>query len=119
MPRPGEMHALAEYGLMHVKLYEDIARFGHIAISYDYPVMVNGRYLMSPSPIPAFDTPKMHRMPALATLRRRARETHLCRCRPYTAVRPLDFDDHPFRLLRAPHRLRALRRAGQLPRRGA
>ena len=28
------MHALGEYGLMHVKLYEDIARFGHIATSY-------------------------------------------------------------------------------------
>ena len=27
------MHALGEYGLMHVKLYEDIARFGHIATS--------------------------------------------------------------------------------------
>ncbi|MDP1603450.1 MAG: alpha-D-ribose 1-methylphosphonate 5-phosphate C-P-lyase PhnJ, partial [Legionella sp.] len=25
------MHALSEYGLMHVKLYEDIARHGHIA----------------------------------------------------------------------------------------
>ena len=32
------MHALGEYGLMHVKLYEDIARFGHIATSYAYPV---------------------------------------------------------------------------------
>src|SRR5581483_11944451 len=32
------MHALAEYGLMHVKLYEDIARFGHIATAYAYPV---------------------------------------------------------------------------------
>ena len=85
-----QMHALAEYGLMHVKLYEDIARFGHVAISYDYPVMVNGRYLMSPSPIPAFDTPKMNRMPALQLF-------------GATAVRPLDFDDHPFRLVRAPH----------------
>ena len=27
--------------------------------------MVNQRYLMSPSPIPAFDNPKMHMMPAL------------------------------------------------------
>src|SRR5688572_14195743 len=45
------MHALAEYGLMHVKLYEDIAHYGHIATTYDYPVMVNGRYLMAPSPI--------------------------------------------------------------------
>src|SRR5699024_9658218 len=56
------MHALAEYGLMWVKLYEDITRFGHVAKSYDFPVMVNGRYLMSPSPIPAFDNPKLHRM---------------------------------------------------------
>src|SRR5258707_208109 len=27
------MHALGEYGLMHVKLYEDTARFRHIATS--------------------------------------------------------------------------------------
>src|SRR5665213_736958 len=59
------MHALSEYGLMHVKLYEDVTRYGQVAISYDYPVMVNGRYLMAPSPIPAFDNPKMHMMPAL------------------------------------------------------
>jgi alpha-D-ribose 1-methylphosphonate 5-phosphate C-P lyase len=97
-----QMHALAEYGLMHVKLYEDIARFGHVAISYDYPVMVNGRYLMSPSPIPAFDTPKMHRMPALQ-LFGAGREKRIYAVPPYTAVRPLDFDDHPFRLIRAPH----------------
>jgi alpha-D-ribose 1-methylphosphonate 5-phosphate C-P lyase len=97
-----QMHALAEYGLMHVKLYEDIARFGHIAISYDYPVMVNGRYLMSPSPIPAFDTPKMHRMPALQ-LFGAGREKRIYAVPPYTSVRPLDFDDHPFRLIRAPH----------------
>src|SRR5580693_9001313 len=32
------MHALGEYGLMHVKLYEDISRFGHIATSYAYPI---------------------------------------------------------------------------------
>ena len=39
-PREAEtrvMHSLAEYGLMHVKLYEDIARHGHIATTYDYP----------------------------------------------------------------------------------
>ena len=38
--KPGRnkrMHGLADYGLMHVKLYEDIARFGQISISYDYP----------------------------------------------------------------------------------
>ena len=35
------MHALNDYGVMHVKLYEDIATFGHIATSYAYPVMVD------------------------------------------------------------------------------
>ncbi len=39
----------------------------------------NGRYLMSPSPIPAFDNPKMHRMPALAAVRRGAGEEDLRR----------------------------------------
>jgi alpha-D-ribose 1-methylphosphonate 5-phosphate C-P lyase len=96
------MHALADYGLMHVKLYEDLARHGQVSIAYDYPVMVNGRYLMSPSPIPAFDTPKMHMMPALQ-LFGAGREKRLYAVPPFTAVRPLDFDDHPFRAGRAPH----------------
>ena len=95
------MHALADYGLMHVKLYEDIARFGHVSISYDYPVMVNGRYLMAPSPIPAFDNPKMDRMPALQ-LFGAGREKRIYAVPPYTGVRSLDFDDHRFRPARAP-----------------
>ncbi len=97
------MHGLAEYGLMHVKLYEDIARFGHVSIAYSYPVMVNGRYLMSPSPIPAFDNPKLNMMPALQ-LFGAGREKRIYAIPPYTTVRSLDFDDHPFRLTRAPHR---------------
>jgi alpha-D-ribose 1-methylphosphonate 5-phosphate C-P lyase len=96
------MHALADYGLMHVKLYEDIARHGHIATSYNYPVMVDERYLMSPSPIPAFDNPKMDRMPALQ-LFGAGREKRIYAVPPYTSVRSLDFEDHPFRPIRAPH----------------
>ena len=96
------LHALADYGLMQVKLYEDIARLGQVSISYDYPVMVNGRYLMSPSPIPAFDNPKMHGMPALQ-LFGAGREKRIYAIPPYTEVRSLDFDDHPFRATRAPH----------------
>ena len=95
------MHGLAEYGLMHVKLYEDIARFGRAASSYDFPVMVNGRYLMSPSPIPAFDNPKLHMMPALQ-LFGAGREQRIYAVPPYTPVRSLDFEDHPFRAGRAP-----------------
>ncbi|MCQ4160235.1 alpha-D-ribose 1-methylphosphonate 5-phosphate C-P-lyase PhnJ [Roseomonas sp. GC11] len=93
------MHALADYGLMHVKLYEDIARHGHVSAAYSYPVMVEERYLMSPSPIPAFDNPKMHRMAALQ-LFGAGREKKIYAVPPYTAVRSLDFEDHPFR----PHR---------------
>ncbi len=96
------LHALADYGLMQVKLYEDIARLGQVSISYDYPVMVNGRYLTSPSPIPAFDNPKLHMMPALQ-LFGAGREKRIYAIPPYTDVRSLDFDDHPFRARRAPH----------------
>ena len=52
-----KMHALEEYGVMHVRLYEDITRHGHVETAYDYPVLVNGRYIMRPSPIPKFDNP--------------------------------------------------------------
>lgn len=90
-----KMHALADYGAMHVKLYQDIARFGRIATTYDYPVMVNGRYLMRPSPIPKFDNPKMHMSPALQ-LFGAGREKRIYAVPPYTEVRSLDFQDHPF-----------------------
>jgi alpha-D-ribose 1-methylphosphonate 5-phosphate C-P lyase len=89
------MHALGEYGLMHVKLYEDIARYGRIATAYDYPVMVNGRYLMSPSPIPKFDNPKMHMSPALQ-LFGAGREKRIYAVPPWTRVESLAFEDHPF-----------------------
>ena len=90
-----KMHALEEYGIMHVKLYEDIARFGHIATAYAYPVMVNDRYLMDPSPIPKFDNPKMNDMPALQ-LFGAGREKRIYAVPPYTKVQSLDFEDHPF-----------------------
>jgi alpha-D-ribose 1-methylphosphonate 5-phosphate C-P lyase len=97
-PREAEcrkIHAYAEYGVMHLKLYEDVARFGRIATTYSYPVMVNSRYLMSPSPIPKFDNPKMDAMPALQ-LFGAGREKRIYAVPPHTVVRSLDFDDHPF-----------------------
>lgn len=89
------LHALADYGLMHVKLYEDIARYGHIATSYDYPVLVDGRYLASPSPIPKFDNPKLNHSPALM-LFGAGREKRIYAIPPYTQVDSLAFADHPF-----------------------
>jgi alpha-D-ribose 1-methylphosphonate 5-phosphate C-P lyase len=89
------MHALQEYGAMWVRLYEDITRHGHVETSYDYPVVVNGRYLMRPSPIPKFDNPKLDRCPALL-LFGAGREKRIYAVPPHTCVRSLDFEDHPF-----------------------
>jgi alpha-D-ribose 1-methylphosphonate 5-phosphate C-P lyase len=97
-PRESEtrkMHALSEYGLMHVKLYEDIAIHGHIATTYAYPVRVAGHYVMDPSPTPKFDNPKMDRMAALQ-LFGAGRERRIYAVPPHTTVRSLDFEDHPF-----------------------
>ncbi|MGC7404493.1 alpha-D-ribose 1-methylphosphonate 5-phosphate C-P-lyase PhnJ [Pandoraea pneumonica] len=92
-----KLHALGEYGLMRVRLYEDIVRHGAIATTYDYPVIVGGRYLSSPSPIPKFDNPKLHMNPALQ-LFGAGRERRLYAIPPYTPVESLDFDDHPFEI---------------------
>lgn len=89
------LHALAEYGLMHVKLYEDIARHGHIATTYAYPVSVNGRYVMDPSPIPKYDNPRLDDCEALQ-LFGAGREKRIYAIPPHTKVVSLDFEDHPF-----------------------
>ncbi|WP_295808701.1 alpha-D-ribose 1-methylphosphonate 5-phosphate C-P-lyase PhnJ [uncultured Nitratireductor sp.] len=92
-----KMHALEEYGLMHVKLYEDIAQHGHIATTFAYPVKVEGRYVMDPSPTPKFDNPKMHMSKALQ-LFGAGREKRIYAVPPYTSVKSLDFEDHPFEI---------------------
>ncbi|MEM9197192.1 MAG: alpha-D-ribose 1-methylphosphonate 5-phosphate C-P-lyase PhnJ [Pseudomonadota bacterium] len=88
------MHALEEYGLMHVKLYEDIARNGAIATAYAYPVKVEDRYIMDPSPIPKFDNPKLES--AAIQLFGAGREQRIYAVPPHTKVVSLDFEDYPF-----------------------
>lgn len=90
-----KMHALEEYGVMHVQLYEDIACHGRIATNFMYPVRVNGRYIMSPSPIPKFDNPKLDNSPALHVFGA-GREKRIYAIPPYTEVKSLDFEDFPF-----------------------
>ena len=89
-----KMHSLEEYGLMHVKLYEDISRHGTIATSYAYPVKVEARYVMDPSPIPKFDNPKLEM--AAIQLFGAGREQRIYAVPPYTKVVSLDFEDYPF-----------------------
>ncbi|MFV1529864.1 MULTISPECIES: alpha-D-ribose 1-methylphosphonate 5-phosphate C-P-lyase PhnJ [unclassified Phaeobacter] len=96
-----KMHSLQEYGLMHVKLYEDISQHGAIATSYAYPVKVAGRYVMDPSPIPKFDNPKMNM--AAIQLFGAGREQRIYAVPPYTEVVSLDFEDYPFEASKADH----------------
>ena len=89
------MHAEAEYSPMWLTLYEDLIRCGRIGISSEYPVSVEGRYVMNPSPIPRYDTPKLNDSDALY-LFGAGREKKIYAVPPYTAVIPLAFEDVPF-----------------------
>ncbi|MCG8349665.1 MAG: alpha-D-ribose 1-methylphosphonate 5-phosphate C-P-lyase PhnJ [Chloroflexales bacterium] len=91
------MHADADYGLMWLKLYEQMVAFGRFVQGASYPVMVHNRYVMSPSPIPRWDDPKLHQAAHL-TLLSAGREKRLYAVPPYTDVYPLEFIDVPFRV---------------------
>ena len=90
------MHAEMDYAPMWLALYENIVRTGEIELGADYPVMVEDRYITMPSPIPRFDNPKLHQSPALY-LFGAGREKKIYALPPYTDVRSLCFEDHPFR----------------------
>jgi alpha-D-ribose 1-methylphosphonate 5-phosphate C-P lyase len=89
------MHAYEEYGLQYVSLYENVSRYGRIAATAGYPVMVDERYLMSPSPIPKFDNPKLDENEGIL-LFGAGREKRIYAIPPHTRVRSLDFEDYPF-----------------------
>ncbi len=90
-----KMHAFEEYGAMYVKLYEDISKHGRIVTAFDYPALVHGRYIISPSPIPKFDNPKLHQSPAIHIFGA-GPEKRIYAVPPYTDVKSLDFEDYPF-----------------------
>lgn len=89
------MHAERDYSKLWVFLYEDIVRWGEITLSYRYPVMVNERYAMDPSPIPRHDVPKLHQAETLF-LFGAGREKRIYAIPPYTNVIPFQFEDYFF-----------------------
>jgi alpha-D-ribose 1-methylphosphonate 5-phosphate C-P lyase len=91
------MHAEADYSPMWLYLYEDIVRFKEITIGARYPVMVNGRYVMDPSPIPRWDVPRLNMADTLY-LFGAGREKRIYAVPPYTRVEPLEFEDYCFRV---------------------
>jgi alpha-D-ribose 1-methylphosphonate 5-phosphate C-P lyase len=95
--RAHEMHAESDYGQMWLVLYEQLVRYRRYVQGASYPALVNGRYLISPSPIPRWDTPMLHQSNHL-TLLSAGREKRLYAVPPYTDVRPLEFADIPFQV---------------------
>ncbi|WP_309571731.1 alpha-D-ribose 1-methylphosphonate 5-phosphate C-P-lyase PhnJ [Deinococcus sp.] len=92
-----QLHADADYGLMWLGLYEQLVRYGWIIQGASYPALVHGRYVISPSPIPRWDVPKLHQAAHL-TILSAGREKRLYAVPPYTDVVPLQFDDVPYRV---------------------
>ncbi|ART99751.1 alpha-D-ribose 1-methylphosphonate 5-phosphate C-P-lyase PhnJ [Yoonia vestfoldensis] len=92
-----QMHADADYGRMWLQLYEQIVRSGRVMQGASYPSMVNGRHVMTPSPIPRWDVPKLH-MAQHLTILSAGREKRIFAVPPYCRVEPLVFDDVPYRV---------------------
>lgn len=97
MSRARQMHADADYGRLWLTLYEQIVRSGRVMQGASYPSLVNGRHVMSPSPIPRWDVPKLH-MARHLTILSAGREKRLYAVPPFTRVEPLVFDDVPYRV---------------------
>jgi alpha-D-ribose 1-methylphosphonate 5-phosphate C-P lyase len=91
-----KMHAEMDYAPMWLLLYESLIRYHSVTIAAEYPCMVENRYLMNPSPIPRFDTPKLHQAQCLY-LFGAGREKKIYAIPPHTNVSPLAFSDVPFR----------------------
>lgn len=89
-------HADGDYTPAWLDLYDDETRRDGPQGGADHPVLVEGRVLMSPSPIPRYDVLRLDRRPhpVLLGAGRRARVTALP---PHTRVEPLAFADRPLR----------------------
>ncbi|USK37217.1 alpha-D-ribose 1-methylphosphonate 5-phosphate C-P-lyase PhnJ [Cytobacillus firmus] len=90
-----KLHAEKEYSGAWLMLFEQIMKYGSMTTGADHPVMVHGRYVMAPSPIPRFDNPKMDENEALILLGA-GREKKIYAVPPYTRIVSLDFEDYPF-----------------------
>lgn len=90
-----QMHADADYGKLWLTLYEQLVRKGRIMQGAAYPSLVNGRHVMTPSPIPRWDVPKLN-MAKHLTILSAGREKRLFAVPPHTRVEPLVFSDRPY-----------------------
>lgn len=94
--RSRELHAAGDYTPAWLDLYDDELRHGGPRGGADHPVRIDGRALMSPSPVPRHDVLRLSNRPhpILLGAGRRARVMALP---PFTDVEPLAFDGRPIR----------------------
>lgn len=89
------LHAELDYAPIWLYLYEDHAQLGQSTFASAHPAEVEDAYIITPSPIPRHDLPRLDGAP-FVTLFGAGREAVVYAVPPYTKVRPLAFDDRPF-----------------------
>ncbi|SHI41573.1 alpha-D-ribose 1-methylphosphonate 5-phosphate C-P lyase [Dethiosulfatibacter aminovorans DSM 17477] len=91
------LHADGDYSGAWMELFEKIVKYGRLATIAAHPVMVEERYVMTPSPIPKYDNPRLDGCEALL-LFGAGREKKIQAIPPYSKVVSLGFEDYPFEL---------------------
>ncbi len=89
------LHGDGEYSGAWLVLFEKIMKFGKMTGGAAHPVYVHDRYVMSPSPIPKYDNPRLDHSEGIQ-LFGAGREKKIYAIPPYTKVVSLAFDDYPF-----------------------
>lgn len=92
-----QMHGEADYAKLWVTLYESYVKNGVMMGGAGYPIMVNGRYVATPSPIPRWDVPNLN-MARCLYLFGAGREKRIHCIPPFTRVEPLEFEDIRFKV---------------------
>ena len=109
------LHAEADYTGAWLELFDQIVRYDATTTGADHPVLVNGRYVMAPSPIPRFDNLKLNQAERLYPFGRRPRKEDLRGTAPYrreaARLRGLSVRGGTLRRSALP----TVRRAGRVP----
>ena len=82
------LHAEADYTGAWLELFDQIVRFDATTTGADHPVLVNGRYVMAPSPIPRFDNLKLNQAEHLSLIHVSC-STTCARCEATSALREI------------------------------
>lgn len=91
------MHAEGDYAKLWVTLYEAYVRTGALRGGAGHPILVNGHYVATPSPIPSWDVPNLS-MARCLYLFGAGREKRIHCIPPFTRVEPLEFEDIRFKV---------------------